>query len=133
VPYLLNARTVEPEKQPLLVNGSETIFVSRQRFAKHVPAATDKHATPEVLLETMFPTRSVETGYKKNWGKRVSSLRESVKKRICSWKGAAVQEVLEHGSRGLAIIRSRYRAITCDGTAGQKRLLKRGNQRWRCN
>jgi hypothetical protein len=28
--YMLKARTVEPEKQPLLVNGSETTFVSRQ-------------------------------------------------------------------------------------------------------
>jgi hypothetical protein len=31
VAYLLKARTVEQEKQPLLVNGSETTFVSRQR------------------------------------------------------------------------------------------------------
>jgi hypothetical protein len=31
VTYLLKAITVEPEKQPLLANGSETIFVSRQR------------------------------------------------------------------------------------------------------
>jgi hypothetical protein len=31
VAYLLKARTVEPEKQPLLANGSETKFVSRQR------------------------------------------------------------------------------------------------------
>jgi hypothetical protein len=30
VVYLLKARTVEPEKQPLLANGSETTFVSRQ-------------------------------------------------------------------------------------------------------
>jgi hypothetical protein len=29
--YLLKARTVEPEKEPLLANGSETKFVSRQR------------------------------------------------------------------------------------------------------
>jgi hypothetical protein len=29
VAYLLKARTVEPEKQPLLANGSETTFVSR--------------------------------------------------------------------------------------------------------
>jgi hypothetical protein len=28
--YLLKARIVEPEKQPLLANGSETSFVSRQ-------------------------------------------------------------------------------------------------------
>jgi hypothetical protein len=30
VAYLLIARTVEPEKQPLLANGSETTFVSKQ-------------------------------------------------------------------------------------------------------
>jgi hypothetical protein len=35
VACLLKARTVEPEKQPLLANGSETRFVSRQRpFAR---------------------------------------------------------------------------------------------------
>jgi hypothetical protein len=32
--YLLKARTVEPEKQPLLVNGSETAFVYRKRLGK---------------------------------------------------------------------------------------------------
>jgi hypothetical protein len=31
VACLLKARTVEPEKQPLLANGSETTFVYRQR------------------------------------------------------------------------------------------------------
>jgi hypothetical protein len=31
VTYLLEAKTVEPEKQPLLANGSETTFVSSQR------------------------------------------------------------------------------------------------------
>jgi hypothetical protein len=30
------------QSQPLLVNGSETTFVSRQRLGKHVPAAADK-------------------------------------------------------------------------------------------
>jgi hypothetical protein len=30
VAYLLKARIVEPEKQPLLADGSETTFVSRQ-------------------------------------------------------------------------------------------------------
>jgi hypothetical protein len=30
VAYLLKARTVEPEKHPLLANGSEATFVSRQ-------------------------------------------------------------------------------------------------------
>jgi hypothetical protein len=55
---LLNARTVEPEKQPLLANGSETTFVSTQRLGKHIAVATDMHATIEVLLETVFSTRS---------------------------------------------------------------------------
>jgi hypothetical protein len=86
VAYLLKARTVEPEKQPLLANGSETTFISRQRLGKHVTAATDTHATIEVLLETVFYTHSVQRGYQEdNCGNRVSCARESVKKRD-SWK-----------------------------------------------
>jgi hypothetical protein len=57
---ILKARTVEPEKGPLLANGSETTFVSSQRLGKHVPAATDTHATIKVILETVFCTRSVQ-------------------------------------------------------------------------
>jgi hypothetical protein len=56
-----------------------------------------------------------------------------VKKRICSLKEEDVQKGFEGGSRGLAIVRSRYQATTCENTAGYKRLVKRGNQRWRCN
>jgi hypothetical protein len=81
VAYLLKAKIVEPEKQPLLANGSETTFVSRLRLSKHTPAATDKHATIEMLLKTVFSTRSMQTGYKKNnWGNREISVRQSVKK-----------------------------------------------------
>jgi hypothetical protein len=81
VAYLLKARTVEPEKHPLLANGSETAFVSRQRLGKHVPAAMDTHATVEVLLETVFSTRSVQKSYKEgNWCNRVSSIWESVRR-----------------------------------------------------
>jgi hypothetical protein len=43
VAYLLKGRTVEEEKQPLLVNSSET-FVSRQQLSKHIPVAMDTHA-----------------------------------------------------------------------------------------
>jgi hypothetical protein len=69
VAYLRKARTVEPEKQPLLVNGSETIFVSRQRHGKHVPAETDTHATIELLLETVFSARAMQRSYKEvDWG-----------------------------------------------------------------
>jgi hypothetical protein len=83
VAYLLNARTVEPEKQQLLANSSETAVVSRQRLCKHVPAATDTHAAIEILLETVFSTRSVQRGYEEdNWGNRASSIREAVKRRL---------------------------------------------------
>jgi hypothetical protein len=37
--------------------------VSRQRLAKHVPAATATHATIEVQLETVFSTRAEQRGY----------------------------------------------------------------------
>jgi hypothetical protein len=45
VAYLLKARTVEPEKQPLLGNGFEKTSVSRKRLFNLVPAAIYKHAT----------------------------------------------------------------------------------------
>jgi hypothetical protein len=57
--YLRKARTVEPEKLPLLANGPEIAFISGQRLGKHVRAATEKHVTTEMLLETVFSTRSV--------------------------------------------------------------------------
>jgi hypothetical protein len=46
VAYLLKARTVEPEKQPLLANGYETTFLSGQRLGKHVPAEINDVTTP---------------------------------------------------------------------------------------
>jgi hypothetical protein len=39
--YLLKARTVAPEREPVLKNGSETTFASRQQLSKHGLAATD--------------------------------------------------------------------------------------------
>jgi hypothetical protein len=89
---------VEPEKQPLLANGPETTFVSRQRIGKHFSAAINTHATIEILLETMFSTWSVQRSYKEdNRGNQVSSVREAVKKRD-SWKGATIQRGLERES-----------------------------------
>jgi hypothetical protein len=47
--------------------------VSRQRIGKHVPAATNTNTTIELLLETVFSTRSVQSGYEEdNWGDAVS-------------------------------------------------------------
>jgi hypothetical protein len=82
VEHLLRARTVEPEKQPLLANGPETTFVSRQRLGKDVPAAVDTHVTIEVPLETVFSTRFVQRRCKEDsWGNPVSSVLESVRKK----------------------------------------------------
>jgi hypothetical protein len=96
VAYLLKASALEPDKQPLLANGSETAFVSRQRLGRQVSKATDTHATIKVLLGTVFSTQSVQRGYKKdNWGNRVSSVRECTKEECFSWKGAAVERGLD--------------------------------------
>jgi hypothetical protein len=65
---------------------------SRQRRGKHVPAATDKHAKIEILLETVFLLdpckvvirRTIEVG------------------REPPFRG------LEHRSKGIAIVKSRY-------------------------
>jgi hypothetical protein len=54
VTYFLKARTVEPEKQLLLANVSETAFVSRQRLRKHVSAATDTHAKRRTVGNGVF-------------------------------------------------------------------------------
>jgi hypothetical protein len=52
---------------------SDKHTVSRQRIGKHVPAATNTHTTIVLLLETVFYTRSVQSGYKEeNWGDPVS-------------------------------------------------------------
>jgi hypothetical protein len=66
VTYLLIARTVDPEKQPLLANGSESTFVSMQRLGKHILAATDTQSTVEVLSEMVLSTHSVQKDYKED-------------------------------------------------------------------
>jgi hypothetical protein len=72
---------MEPEKWTLLAIGSKTTFAFRQWLGKHVPATMDKHAAIEVLLETMFYTRSVQRGYTEDrWGSRDSSVWECVRK-----------------------------------------------------
>jgi hypothetical protein len=62
VAYVLKARSMEPEKQLLLANGSEPTIISTRQLSKHIPVATDTHATIEVLLETVFSTWSVQGG-----------------------------------------------------------------------
>jgi hypothetical protein len=43
----------------------EETSIASQRLGKHVPAATNMQATLDVLLETMFSIRSVQSGYKR--------------------------------------------------------------------
>jgi hypothetical protein len=86
----------------------------------------DTHATIEVLLETVFSTRSVQNAV----------IRRKTEARIDSWKRADIQRGLEPGSRERATVRSRYPATTTEDTAGWKRqrdLIKCGNQGWRYN
>jgi hypothetical protein len=49
----------------------QSIF--KQWIGKRVPAATNTHARIELLLETVFSARSVQSDYKEdNWGDPVS-------------------------------------------------------------
>jgi hypothetical protein len=52
---------------------------------------------------------------------------------VRSWKGTAVARGLEHGSRGIEIVRSRCQATTSEDAAGWERLIQCGNQQWRSN
>jgi hypothetical protein len=61
--------------EPLLCNSHEICrAVCRQRLGSRVPAAPNTHSSVEVLLETVFSTRSVHRGYKDNWSKNISVL-----------------------------------------------------------
>jgi hypothetical protein len=56
-----------------------------------------------------------------NLDNQVSSVGETVKKRG-SWKGAAIQRGLEPGSKGKAIVRSRYQKTTSEEIKAGKDL-----------
>jgi hypothetical protein len=45
-------------------------------------------------------------------------IRKTIEAGMGSWKGAAVHGGLEHGSRGIAIVRSRYQETYSEDTAG---------------
>jgi hypothetical protein len=111
VAYLLEARTVEPKKQPLLANGSEITFISRQRrpllgsrflisynrrsLLKNGSVDTFSRQRIRIQEWTVLSARAVPRSYKEdNWDNRVSSVRESVKKRD-SWKGATIHRRYE--------------------------------------
>jgi hypothetical protein len=71
--------------EPLLCNdremGGYTRVVSGQLLGKHHPAAKNRRATMEILLERGVSAWSGTRSYKEdNWGDRFSSVRESVKR-----------------------------------------------------
>jgi hypothetical protein len=64
VSYLLKARTVEPEEQPLLGNRPANTPVARQWLnSRYVMAVTDTYATIEEMLEAVFSVPSVPRLY----------------------------------------------------------------------
>jgi hypothetical protein len=66
--------------------------------------------------------RAVPRSYKEeNWGDQAISVRKSAKKRI-NLKGAAVQTGLEHGSRGIAIVKNRCQETTSEDSTGCKNV-----------
>jgi hypothetical protein len=70
-------------------------LISRQRIGKHVPAATNTYTTIEILLETVFSTRSVQSGFKEdNWGDPVSESRLRRDSAIVSCQLSAESSVL---------------------------------------
>jgi hypothetical protein len=126
--YLLKAWTVELEKEPLLENGSDITFVSRQRprnkgttsvarkqilnnqeykaaareqLDKHIPVETDTHTR---MNGVVWAVRDEEED---NWSNQISSVHEAANKTV-SWKWAMIQRGLEPGGRGIALVRSRY-------------------------
>jgi hypothetical protein len=79
-----------------------------------------------VLLETLFSIRSVPRGYKEKIGATKSFLYGSQKQEHFSWKRAADQRGLGHGSRRIAIVRSRYQETSRKDTAGWKNMAFAG-------
>jgi hypothetical protein len=60
VTYLLQARTVEPEKQPLLVNGSGTNLFLGNNSKQMGACGNSPRAAAEILLEMVFSTVVLE-------------------------------------------------------------------------
>jgi hypothetical protein len=84
-------------------------LVSRQRIGKHVPAATNMSTTIQLLLETVFAIRPVQSGYKQdNWGDPVScQLTESVESQPVKRRLGGRCEVVA----GLRVVSREYRIL----------------------
>jgi hypothetical protein len=99
--------------------------VSRQRLCEHVPTPTDTYAGIEVLLETVFSTRSVPRSYKDgSWDNRFSSLRELWGKEAVR-REPPFREYSIAWSWRISTVRSRYHWTAGEDAAGWKRLSER--------
>jgi hypothetical protein len=77
-------------------------------------------------MNGVFSTRAVPRSYKEeNWGNQVSSVRESVKKRI-RWKGAAIQARFERWSRKISNVKAVARERLVKIQAARKGLAGAG-------
>jgi hypothetical protein len=103
-------RTVEPEKQPIIANGSETTFVSRQREGSQRNRFSRQESARNSgdTVETVFLLWSVLRGYNEdNWSKNKAI-----------WKRVSIQRGLEQESSGIANVRNVYQETTSEGTVG---------------
>jgi hypothetical protein len=65
-----------------------------QHIGKHVPSATNTHKTIELLLKTMFSSRSVQRSYlEDNWGNPVSWDLSSAKEAEMRWRYSLVDSL----------------------------------------
>jgi hypothetical protein len=69
----------------------KTTAVSRQQIGKHVPAATNTHATMESLMETVFSTRSCKGVIRK----KIGATQSIVRLRVEFCKGGSEEMALQ--------------------------------------
>jgi hypothetical protein len=93
VAYLFQAGTVEPEKEPLLANGSETTFFFRQRSQE----TGNRGVTVGKACSTVVLAEGLQGG--------------QLEQESDNWKGE-----LDPGSREIAIVISHYQATTSEAT-----------------
>jgi hypothetical protein len=104
VAYVLKARTVEPEKQLLLVNGSANTPTAWQWFSScHLTTARDTYTTIEEWLKVVFSARSMPRLCKKDQ-LLLRDGPETAVRRLGGWceMAASLQEH-KPGCRGLSL------------------------------
>jgi hypothetical protein len=72
---LLKTRTVKPEKQPLLENGSETTFVSRERLqTNRIPRQESARNSGDTVGNSVFYGSPCRAVIKRTTGARIQTV-----------------------------------------------------------